>query len=267
MKMTPKPEILSYNDSSRRYGRELRGRLYTKDRHQRFRSAIPFDLVNLDIYGTFFPPKSGVLSPMLQSIRTLLDWQTEFATANPTFDSFTMFVTAHVEGGKVNEEALGEMITMIETNRSAYSGFSRALEQRFGSGEPESLACRDFDSFYSIALPKVIISEAFERGWNAKAKFSGRYQRARKTTGGTLSSTYSMLAWVGRFDRYRPDQLKLGLPDATRSRDYANIINNLTHETLDVDQETSTSYGETEFDLAQVVAYRDEYLKGIRSGP
>ena len=106
-----KTQGLRYNDVSRRYGQELRRRLSTKERHLRFRCAIPFDVMNLDICGTFFPPKGGVLSPMLQSIRTLLDWQTDFAKKDTSFDSFTIFLTAHVEGDKVNAAALNELVT------------------------------------------------------------------------------------------------------------------------------------------------------------
>ena len=43
-------------DTARRFnGRRLRERLNTKERHRVFRGVSPFDLINLDVCGAFFP--------------------------------------------------------------------------------------------------------------------------------------------------------------------------------------------------------------------
>lgn len=256
---------LDFDDIHSRYSRDLRRRLSTKARHQRFRSAVPFDVMNLDVCGTFFPPRSGVLSPMLQSIRRLLDWQTESAKEDTRFDSFTLFLTSHVECGKVNDEAMNDLVTMIETNQATYAGFSQALERRFGTIDPHIIASNDFVGFYCIALPKVVISEAFQRGWQAQVRFSGLYQRSKRTARGAAPTTYSMLAWVGRFDRHRPDQLKLGLAQAPSDRDYSKLIATLTSKPEDVDYATGKVQNETKANLTRIVSYRDVYSAGIRS--
>ena len=254
---------LSYKDVSRRHKPELRRRLISaKERHLEFRATIPFDVVNLDICGTFFPPRSRVLSPMLRSMRKLLDWQTNFSEQNPTFDSFTVFLTTHVEEGRINEDALRELIAIVETNRTEHSDFSEALARRFGTDDPHAIVEDDFSSFYCIALPKVIVKEAFDRGWKAKASFSGQYQRVREGPPGVSPTTYSMLAWVVQFDRFQLEQLKLG----AQVMDYPQMITELTHETLDIDHKTSNVYEDTRSDLAQVVSYREDYLTRIRSG-
>ena len=257
---------LKYDDVSRRYSPELRRRLSMKMRHERFKSLVPFDVINLDVYGTFFPPKTGVLSPMLRSIRTLLDWQTEPAQGDMGLDSFTVFLTAHVECGRINDKAMKELVRMVETNQRAYVGFASALKQRFGTNDLDNIATDDFLNFYCIALPKLIVSEAFQRGWQARARFSGRYQRVRETSAGATSTKYSMLAWVGRFYRHRPEQLKLGLTQAPSVRDYAQLIGELTDEPEDVDLATSRVREETEADLERIVSFRDDYLAGIRRG-
>lgn len=256
---------LDLGDASRRYSSDLRRRLSIKERHKRLRCAVPFDVVNLDVCGTLFPPKAGVLSPMLRSIRTLLDWQTDFANRDPSFDSFTVFLTTHVERGGVNKEALGELIDLIARNGREFPEFGKSLEQRFGTYEPYSIVCEDFPSFYCIAVPKEIVSYTFDRGWEVTARFSGQYQRARQISDGAVSSTYSMLAWVGQFRRYQPAQLKLGSSQAARSGDYRKLINELTSETQDIDQAAKGVYQETKCDLAQVVSFREDYLAGIES--
>ena len=253
----------SLDDVATQYPRNLRNRLSTKDRHLRLRSAVPFDVINLDICGTFFPPSGGVLSPMLESIRTLLDWQTDSADEEDGFGSFTLFLTAHVESGRVNPEAFHELITMVEDNREVYVEFARAWEKRFGTNDVPNTACKDFVGFYCAALPKVIISDAFRRGWLAKAQFSGLYSRPRENRDGQKVSEYSMLGWVGRFDKYVPEPAPLGLPQTTQNREYARLIGELTSEPTGVQSAVEAVRDDVANNLEQVKAFRESYLTGI----
>ena len=253
------------SDLGARYPRELRNRLSTKARNRRLRAAVPFDVINLDICGTFFPPKAGVLSPMLTSIRTLLDWQTESVQWDDTFASFALFLTAHVECGGVNESAIEELIEMVANNRSAYAGFAEALEQRFGTNRPDRIATMDFDGFYSTALSKVVVSEAFQRGWIADVPFSGLYKRTRQTNEGIEASEYSMLAWTCRFKRQTPHEAQLGLPQTPSDSEYAMLIRQLTNKPEDVDLAAREVHDEVQADLSQVVSSREEYAAETRS--
>ena len=216
--------------------------------------------------GTFFPPTGGVLSPTLKSVRTLLWWQTQFSIGNPKFDSFTIFLTTHVEGGKVNEAALEQMVAMIEANQAQFPEFANALEKRFGINDAQDLADSWFPSFYSIALPKIVVSEAFDLGWSSTPLFAGQYKRTRATLQGDAVGTYSMLALVVRFDRHRREELKLGSSHVPRTREYGSTIKELTHETRNIDKETSGAYDKTASDLEQVVAYREAYRKQMKAG-
>ena len=179
---------LNYDDPSQRHPYEIRQRLLVKKRHQRLRVAAPFDVVNLDICGTFFPPAGGIHSPMFQSIQRLLDWQTEFSNMDKTFNSFTTFLTTHVEDGLVNDEAMEQLIVMVEDNQASHADFSSDLHSRFGTGDVRQIAINDFSGFYCVALPKVIVGAAFQRGWRATARFLGCYQRTRKSVTGVPST-------------------------------------------------------------------------------
>ena len=253
------------DDIEARYPRELRNRLSTKARHQRLRAAVPFDVINLDICGVFFPPRAGVLSPMLTSIRTLLDWQTDSVQYDHAFGSFTLFLTAHVESGRVNKDAIDELISMVANNRSAYAGFSEALEQRFGTSDPKAIATTDFDGFYCTALSKVVVSEAFQRGWMARVPFSGLYRRTRQTNEGVAASEYSMLAWTCRFERQTPHEAQLGLPQTPRDSEYAILIGQLAKKPVEIDIAAQEVHDEVQADLSQVVSSREEYVLRIQS--
>ena len=253
----------TYADRQQRYGRDIRRRLSVKARHQRFKAAIPFDVVNLDICGTFFPPSSGLLSPMLKSLRRLFKWQTASALKNSSFASFTIFLTTHVECGRVSEVAMNDLVTLMDSNRSEYSEFSRTLEKRFGTSDPRILAAEEFSGFYCIALPKMIVNEAFKQGWTAVVRFSGQYQRERSSLAENDSTKYSMLAWVGQFSRNMPLQLEMGSPQIPNSNDYAATINDLADQGQEMEQSIVDKYEDIKSDLAAVVAYREGFLNRI----
>ena len=256
---------LDYDDISMRYDANVRKRLSIKKRHEHLKSAFPFDVANLDVYGTFFPPLTGVLSPMLRSVRTFLDWQTDAAVKDEKFDSFSIFLTSHVEDGKVSSAAQEQMIEMIEKNSATFSGFSQALNERFGTDDAATIANAEFNAFYCIALPKVVVSEAFNRGWSVTTDFAGQYRRMRNYPNTADGTSYAMLAWVGRFDRLQPEQLELGLAGVESNLEYAHVINELTRTTLDIDKALCTDLRDTTSDLDQVVTYREEFLNGILS--
>ena len=256
---------LDYDDATQRFSRSVRGRLDTRKKQRRLKNLAPFDLLNLDICGTFFPPSTGVQSPMLRSIRTLLEWQTESATEEgESIDSFTVFVTAHMESGRVNADAMCTLVRMIETNRDAYAGFSEKLLQRFGTQDPGQIADGNFEGFYGVALPKVIISDAFNRGWRAETEFSGWYRRNRELPDGQVGSTYSMLTWVGRFRRMECSGADLGRVDSQVDRLYAAAIREVTKEPEDVDLAVRSVEEEMRADLKTVVEFREEYHAGLR---
>ena len=248
-----------YDDRHERYESEMRKRLDIKQRHERFRNAMPFDIINLDICGTMFPPAGGVHSPMIKSIDTLLRWQADCCDMDDRFRSFTLFLTTHIEAGRVNEQAFRELVAMVENNGRAYAGYADGLQARFGRAEVSEIARQDFNAFYCLALPKAIVSRAFHRGWLVEPSFSGLHRRVRRTDDGRPSTTYSMLSWVGRFTRYDPSIQQLGRLDTPGVADYARVIRSTTTAPSDVDEAVGEISGDVAADLASVVERRRAY--------
>ena len=203
---------------------------------------------------------------MLRSIKMLLDWQTECAKKNDRFNSFTLFLTAHVEGGKENEDAINELVAMVESNAAAYAGFARGMHDRLGTSDAAQVAQEGFEDFYCVALPKVIVGEAFERGWLADPRFSGRYRRTRETRLGSPGETYHMLVWVGRFERHRPRPQAFGRTQTPSDHDYAELILGLTCEPENINDKAVAIKDEISEDLRSVVSSREEYQTAIREG-
>ena len=253
------------NDDKQRFSGEVRRRLNTKERHQNFKASIPFDVINLDVYGAFFPPAGGVTSPMVRSIRKLLELQSAAAEAYDNFRSFTLFLTAHVEAGKVNDEAFEQLVKMVERNRDTYSGFADALNSRFGTTDVTQIAYDDFSGFYCLGLPKLIVGEAFDRGWSVDPKFSGLYKRLRTTSGGDLSDPYAMLAWVGKFERRVLEEQPIGRIHTPSDQEYVELIGRVTDEPEDIDAAATRYEEEVRTDLEQVAALRKNYEEQVRN--
>ena len=247
-------------DTTKRHrGPVIRRRLNIKERHRQLKAAAPFDVVNLDICGTFFPPKSGEESPMFRSLQTLLDWHTEASGNDQTFKSFTLFLTTHMEASIISQEALTHMKGLIDENQSEHPDFGNELCARFGTTDVDEIATDRFVEFYCMALPKLVIGLAHERGWSTEIKFSGRYRRVREST----NDTYWMLSWVGKFERFSPAQLELG---CEYSRvDYAQLINETTQEPKDINDRANETRDSIKADLADVVSFRDQHHGNVRS--
>lgn len=255
----------SINDAHVSYSRPVRYLLNVKERHERFCSTAPFDLINLDLCGRFFPPKAGVISPMVRTIRRLLALQAEGSDDGQQLDKFTMFITTHVESRGTNPEAVDELAAMIEHNRSLYVGFEESLINRFGSIPTSDIPSYDFDGFYNVALPKMIVGEAYNLGWMVDLQFTGTYERSWLAPPGKDPAKYRMLALVATFSRITEGQLKLGHQSAPGELEYSkriSMIVNTPLETIKPDQERVAAVSPH---LAEVVKSRTDYQDEILS--
>ena len=251
---------ISISDISRRFPADIRRKLNAKERHIRLRQSIPFDVINFDLCGTFFPPRSGLLSPTLQSLKRLFDWQSEAAGIDESFNSFTLLVTTHVEKGGASEEAVQRLIELMRSNLEANQSFTRSLHERFGAREIESVADSDFEDFYCVALPKLIVREATDRGWIARSSYLGRYRRTRVSGKAQEHSTYWMLAWVGQFDM--PAQLELTATSIDEISTYNTAIQELVRVPENVNHiccNRNDIRNSVQSNLSDVVAMRTGY--------
>lgn len=251
----------SIEDEAEHYPRPLREKLWTKQHHHRFRAAFPFDVINLDLFGTWFPPKAGALSPTLKTVRRLLEWQREPGLDGRTVDTFTLFITSHVERGKPNASALAELRALLEANKG-YTDFERSFTDRFGSVDAQKVLDEDFDTFYALALPKMIIGEAYERGWLGSQRFRSLHRRRRKMPDGQIEE-YKIISWVGRFERIA-QPLTLGYGATPANQDYVHqIVSLVADDPIEIDEDTIENAEAVADDLARVVAFREDHAQRI----
>jgi hypothetical protein len=168
-------------DEDLAYSLEVRRKLRVKDAHIRLKNSFPFDIINLDVYGVMFPPKQGVVAPLLKAIIKILEWQTEakLEIRKPTpIQSFTFFLTSHLDPELTNSEAIKQLKYCLKQNIDSVAGFREIFMESHNFNDVDSFAEEAFQDFFCIAFPKYIVQKALvDFGW--KVTFQRNYLYAR----------------------------------------------------------------------------------------
>lgn len=176
----------------------IRSKLQMKQQHEQLKNAFPFDVINLDMNGVFFPPKKNSVSPMLSVVRQILDWQKRLdAVDEHDCDGFTLLLTSHVSAADMNTDAIGQLLKRVKLNLEESERFRNAYIQRFGNVTPEDLIDGNFAEFFVVALPKVLVRDALERGWQAEYRGVFLYERVTPRD----KAKYHMMSSVTHFQK------------------------------------------------------------------
>jgi hypothetical protein len=248
--------------------RPIRQKLEIKEQHGRLIRAFPFDVINLDVCGPFFPPKAGKISPMLKAVRRILEWQRN-ADPDEQFecDEFTLLLTSYIDKDAVNKEALDELVARMKDNLARYGQFREAYESKWPATAPSELAESNFPTFFSLALPKVLIRDAIERGWKADYRGILLYERVRQCT----KERYWMMSSVTHFARLTNTHTSQTLRVATFET-YADLYASETSEIVrlaPVAVNKELADGQTtarvKDHLAKVITFREKKLASLRA--
>lgn len=254
-------------DDNKRVERRVRRKLELKDQHEKLVSAFPFDIVNLDVCGTVFPPGQGKISPLIGALRRILEWQREpDADDGHECQGFTLLLTSSLNHGPVDQSAMEDLISRMKQNLG-YDAFKEAFETKWGHADPDTLFEQDFPLFFSLALPKVIIRDALERGWNPSYRGIYLYKRTDEKSG----LTYSMMSSVTHLQRsgLSPSTTTLSHTSFETQVDrYVEATSDVLRFSPEMVNEKLNDAGalaEVTKDLKAITTYRDKLLKSLRA--
>ncbi len=154
-------------EADRAYPEHVRRKLRYKDAHQRLHKAFPFDILNLDILGVMFPPRRGVITPLLKSLIRILEWQAQslFPNNRPC-QQFTLFLTSHIDPDNTDAEAIQQLARRFSENIDTNIEFRSAFVNLYGYQDTSEFLKDKFAEFFCLAFPKYIIHQAlFHLGW------------------------------------------------------------------------------------------------------
>lgn len=236
------------------YEEEVRKKLRYKDAHLRLRSAFPFDIINLDVYGNMFPPNKGVIARLLESIIRILEWQTEsvFSNGRPS-QQFTLFLTCYINPDRTDAEAVRQLTTRLAENIQSNAEFGTTFNDRYGHRNASRLASENFAEFFSLAVPKYLIYLAvFRLGW--RVHHGPTYLYSRPDPRGT-DDRYHMMHSVAMFERIPNFEGHLDTPGTGLYNSAALKILTDGVEWIEEMLVNPTVREEVERDLADVVEY------------
>ena len=240
------------------FSEELRKKLRYKDAHQRLRKAFPFDILNLDILGMMFPPRKGVITPLLKSLIKILEWQaqTPFPNGHPCHQ-FTLFLTSHIDPDNTDTEAIKQLTIRFAENIENNIAFRSAFLNLYGHEDTSKFVKDKFAEFFCLAFPKYIIHRAlFKLGWEVKPGPIYLYNRDYKRE---INRQYQIMHSISVYKRIPDFEQRLDVLEISK---YTNMVTQLVSNGVSwIDDlvKMSDIKKSLEEDLMNIVKFRDQF--------
>lgn len=242
------------------YTPELRNKLRLKDAKERFKSSFPFDIINLDVFGVMFPPRKGIVAPLLRSLLQILRWQTEAVfRPNHPCEQFTLLLTSHLDPGLTDQGAIEQLANRLNENLRANQQFQEMITTKYGPGTAQQLAVSNFAEFFCISLPKYILHHAlFHLGWVVQHEPTYLYDRPDKYK---PSKNYQIMHSVSVFKRIPNFHERLDAPGVEAYMHEAIRIAENSVKWVDDSVMAPDIERTLESDLQEIIAFRSQYAK------
>lgn len=259
-KDTDGKELKDELESGDVYSDEVREKLGRKDTHYRLRKAFPFDIINLDVCGNIFPPKEGIITPLLDSILQILKWQTEskFPINKNECKQFTLFLTSRISQNRINANVIQQLAKLVIGNMGNLK-FHQAFMEQHKHDQVQKLLSENFAEFLSLALPKFIIQKAlYDHGWEVTPHSTYLFHRDNKWD---KNNPYQIMHAILVYKRIPDFQKRFDLPNTDQ---YIQSVTQLIDNGIvwvDGMIKNPRIHRELKEDLSKIVA-----LRKIRSG-
>jgi len=170
-----------------------------------FIKSFPFDIINLDLEEFLFKPNDPLPGKVINSFRKIFEWQKRpinIRNRNPEhLNGFSLMFTTQIGPPNISNDYVTMLINAIEQNIHRNKNLLNTLKCRTGFDCVNALRANDFDTFFKIALPKLLANLIMEEDWYIDPDSGVNiYEFERKST----SSSYKMLHLVMDIKRKNP---------------------------------------------------------------
>lgn len=138
--------------------------------HPHFEQEFVFDVVNLDFTLVPFPRRESPLEGTWGAIRKLLAVQWNKRVG------FDLFLTFRGSREGTNEQALHDVARLLKDNLKNGRGVDEFCT-RVGHGDPAKLLENDYVTFICVGLPKLLVADALQIGFNISRADVYKYER------------------------------------------------------------------------------------------
>lgn len=239
---------------------EDREKLRLKSVKKQLISVFPFDVINLDFYGNFFPHSEDRYSDSCLAFKEVLALQKKPSVEGYNCNRFLMYLTVYtpVRDTQINMQAMNVLKTTLGQNLG-YDQFRNAFQAKFGH-----INTNDIDFYLQFILgftKQIVFRESYPLGWQPIIKDIFCYERFKPGNG----EDYKLASFVIEFKRnpeLENNNFQGQIPNAVEN-DYLtqleDIINNkptIVPAEADVPQEIKDQ-------LKQIIDFRNDFLKEI----
>ncbi len=154
-----------------RVRRSYFGRLEDLAKGGTFAKWFPFDMVNLDFTSRPFPRSQPPFNSTWDVVKSVLQEQSRNQTG------FELFLTFNADRDPANEEAVHQLVNVVEDNFSSREWAREAFLETADGASPADLSCQEYDKFLLLALPKFLARLAADESMSVSNLGRFAYER------------------------------------------------------------------------------------------
>jgi hypothetical protein len=164
----------------------VRTRQAAIDQRHKFIECFPFDVINLDLEEFMFKRSDPLPGKLINAFRKLFEWQRRPLRhgANLNLDGFSLMFTTQIGPPNMSDNYLKMLYEKLDSNIGNNSSLVPILRTRTGFDDISSLQKGSFETFFKLALPKVLASILMEQDWYIDPETSVstyEFERSAKT--------------------------------------------------------------------------------------
>lgn len=202
--------------------------------HADFVKEFPFDVINLDLEEYLFKPTENLPGRVVNVMRKVFEWQSKsFVTlqnGNEQYlDGFSLMFTTRIGPDNISTEYLGMLRGYLEENLQRDATLLPIFRERTrGLDNVLTLQQNNFELFFLLAMPKVLLSILVETDWYIDPDSGITIYEFERTTPDV--EPYKMLHLVMDVKRQMPIRVyrppRAGLPPEVEQA-YQNVVHQI----------------------------------------
>ncbi len=233
--------------------------LFQKRSQENLVNTFPFDIINYDVCGNFFPDRQNIYSEQCRTFSKVLDLQKN--TTPYGINEFLMFLTIEtpVREGQVNPDIMQAFLEVIRGNLEI-PDFNEHFINRFGEIDLREV---EYHLLFTLGFLKlVLLKESYKSGWYLDLINLFCYDRIRSGEPYKMSNFIILFKRDDALDNIQ--DFHTTVPTIVRPSYLEQLCLYLNDYPVEVSSEDAISEN-IETDLQAVVDFRNQYLNSINN--
>lgn len=157
--------------------------------HRDYRRSFPFDILNFDLQDFFFKPNDPIPGNMVKALMKIFEWQRREGIDKRgkkfSINAFSLMFTTQIGPPNLGGDYLGRLENCLTANLDLNQNIIDSFTSRVGHADIKRLRQENFDLFFSMAMPKVLLSILKDQDWMVDDKQGiSIYEFSRKSASG-----------------------------------------------------------------------------------